>query len=143
MKKMLRKIIVLVCAATLLAFPVSAAYASTSSVPDLSSNSTSTTRIYTYSPDALDIPAGTAAYLSDNGSIVLPSAGNGLSFSLDVKSGTYRVQVFKVGTGIITNFLASGGPIFFVTPADTSSDTYLVFITAVTDTKIAGYTIYY
>ena len=137
MKKVLRKFIVIVCVATLCIMPSTTALASTTSQPVLTYDAYGM-KMFTYQPDPLDVYAGQTVYFLDNGSEWQVPAGKSFGFYMGSFSGTYRIQVFRGGSGIVTDMQISGSR-YFVYPVESSSTYYFAFITAITDTEVVNY----
>ncbi len=137
MKTILRRIVALVSIATLCLMPVSTALASSTSQPVLTYNAYGM-KMYTYQPDPLDVSAGQTVYFLDSGSEWQVPTGKSFGFYIGSFSGSYRIQVFKYGSGIVTDMQISGSR-YFVYPVENTSTYYLVFITAITDTRVTDY----
>jgi hypothetical protein len=147
MKKILKRVFVIVFAATLFAMPVSIAYASTESTPVLIGDSYGS-REYSYyyqgQPEPLDLLTGQIVYLLDFANTQSPiwqvPAGKEfwfVSYMSNVGSSV-RVQIFKPGTGFIVDEVRTDY-LFYTFPPEQQDSQYYVFVTAITDSRIPGY----
>jgi hypothetical protein len=138
MKKVLRKITMLICVATLLIVPATA-LASPYSVPVLTSEYPEFGfKMYEYRPDALDLQPGQQAHLIDNGAAWLLPTGKSLFLACNVPSGLIRVQVHVSGYGFVTDFVTHTG--FTINQPGDYTDRYVhVVVTALEPSKISNY----
>ncbi|MFT4144054.1 MAG: hypothetical protein QM644_06315 [Mobilitalea sp.] len=150
MKKLLRKIIVLVCVATLFVMPASTVLAATST-PVLKF-STSTAKYFEYEPTPYVLTANISTGLDDiyasEGNWYCPAFKNfNLVYTL-ATSSSYRITILRIEAGssqftVVSNstYTGIGGSIQLGQYAGDAS--YKVLITGITTTHIVSYGGYY
>jgi hypothetical protein len=147
MKKMLRKIVVLVCVATLFVMPASTALAA--SAPVVIYDADGLTMIE-FQPDPLYIPGGgmNTYFLDDmsnpSGTWYVP-AGKNFNFEFMIganTSATAKIQIFKNDV-LVSSYVSSATEAFYfhITPEGTNNN-WRFAITAYTNMNIDLYTGY-
>lgn len=144
----MKKIIVLALAMTLFVLPASTALAASN--PELIVYIPGVVAYYDYRPDPYYLRSNTTTQLGNtvldvNGDWVIPDFSNAW-FHVELKNySTYRLTVLKMNGSyfeVIHNDVHSGYGLGFGFPVTTEAR-YRILLTALTDTYIYGYCVYY